>query len=96
LTILFIISGSLKTSPGLSEEDFVEVYVQLSIAWETFDEDSGKFEQDRKEILEKYSVTQEEIDEFVKEYNKKPENWAEVWEKIVRRLEEEKAKANSP
>jgi hypothetical protein len=96
LIILFIISNGLRTSPDLSEEKFVEVYVQLSIARETFDEDSGKFEEDRKEILEKYSVTQEEIDEFVKEYNRNPEKWAKVWERIVHRLDEEKERAKSP
>jgi hypothetical protein len=75
-------------------EKFVEVYVQTSIVSEIYDTDPAKLEQERKKILEKYNVTQEEIDLFIKEYNKNPEKWARVWEKIVRRLEEEKT--NSP
>jgi hypothetical protein len=103
LTILFIIFNRLKTSSKLSEEKFVEVYVQLSIASEMYDTSSTKLEEERKKILEKYSVTQEEIDRFIKEYNRNPEKWAKVWEKIVRQLEGEKEidksskeKANPP
>ena len=74
----------------------MEVYVQLSIALEIFDEDSGGLGQERNGILEKYGVTQEEIDGFVEEYNQNPEKWAKVWERIVQRLEEEKEKTKSP
>jgi len=91
LAILFIIFNHPKTSSRLSEEKFVEVYVQLSIASEMYDTSSTKLEEERKKILKQYNVTQEEIDHFIQEYNKNPEKWAKVWEKIVRRLEEEKA-----
>ena len=91
LTILFVIFDSLRTSSELSVEEFVEVYVQLSVASEMYDADPAKLEQEREKILEKYGITQEEIDHFVREYNQNPEKWAKVWEKIVRRLEEEKA-----
>jgi hypothetical protein len=94
LIILFVIFVGLKTSSKLSEDKFVEVYVQTSIVSEIYDTDPAKLEQERKKILEKYNVTQEEIDLFIKKYNKNPEKWARVWEKIVRRLEEEKT--NSP
>jgi hypothetical protein len=96
LVVLFIIFSSLKTSPRLSEEKFVEVYVQLSMALETFDADSGDLEQERKKVLDRYGVTQEEIDEFVMDYNQNPEKWAKVWERIVQKLEEKKQKAKSP
>ncbi len=69
----------------------MEVYVQLSIASEMYDTNPDKLEQERKRILKKHGVTQEEIDHFIKEYNQNPEKWAKVWERIVRRLEEEKA-----
>ena len=88
--ILFIIFYPLKTSSKLSEEKFVEVYVQLSIASEMYDTSSTKSEEERKKILEKFGVTQQQIDHFIKEYNQNPEKWAKVWEKIVRRLGEEK------
>jgi hypothetical protein len=101
LTVLFIIFSRPKTSSKLSEDKFVEVYVQLSIASEMYDTSSTELEEERKKIFEKYSVTQEGIDHFVKEYNRNPEKWAKVWEKIVRKLEEEvdrspKEKANPP
>jgi DNA anti-recombination protein RmuC len=87
--ILFIVFNHLKTSAKLSEEKFVELYVQLSIASEIYDTDPAKLEEERKKIFEKYGVAQEKLDQFVKEYNQNPEKWANVWEKIVRRLEEE-------
>jgi uncharacterized membrane-anchored protein YhcB (DUF1043 family) len=101
LIILFIVFNRLKTPSRLSEDKFVEVYVQLSIASEMYDTSSTKLEEERKKILKQYNVTQEEIDHFIKEYNQNPEKWAKVWEKIVRRLEEEvdrssKEKANPP
>jgi hypothetical protein len=98
LIVLFIIFDGLKTSSELSPEKFVEVYVQLSVASEMYDTDPAKLEQERKKIFEKFGVTQQEIEHFIKEYNKNPEKWAKVWEKIVRRLEEEKEKekANPP
>ena len=74
----------------------MEVYVQVSIAYEMYDTDPDKLEHERKKILEKYEITQEEIDHFIKEYNQNPEKWAKVWEKIVRRLEEEKGKVIPP
>ncbi len=95
LTILFIIFNRLKTSSKLSEEKFVEVYVQLSIASEMYDTSSTELEEERKKILEKFGVTQQEIEHFIKEYNQNPEKWAKVWEKIVHRLEGEE-KANPP
>jgi len=91
LIILFIIFDSLKTSSELSYEKFAEVYVQLSVASEMYDTDPAKLEQERKKILKKRGVTQKEIDHFIEEYNQNPEKWAKVWERIVRRLEEEKA-----
>lgn len=96
--IVFVIVDDLNTSSEFSGEKFVEVYVQLSIVSDMYATDPPKLEEERKNILEKYRVTQKEIDHFVKEYNRNPEKWAEVWEKIVRRLEEEKEKekAKSP
>ena len=74
----------------------MEVYVQFSIASEMHGAEQDKLEQERRKILEKYNVTQEEIDLFIKEYNKNPEKWARVWERIVHRLEDEKERTNSP
>jgi hypothetical protein len=92
LIILLIVLNRPKTSSNLSEDKFVEVYVQLSIASEMYDAEPAKLEEERKKIFEKFGVTPEEIDYFVKDYNKNPEKWASVWAKIVRRLEEEKEK----
>lgn len=94
--VIFIILHSTRTSSPISDEKFVEVYVQMFIASKMYDTNPSKLEEERKRIFQKYEVTQEEIDSFVKAYNKNPENWARIWEKIVRRLEEEKEKANSP
>ncbi len=93
---LFFILNNLRTPSKLSEDKFAEVYVQLSIASEMYESKPVELEQERKKILEKYDVTQDEIDHFIEEYNQDPERWARVWEKIVRKLEEEKGEANPP
>ena len=41
-----------RSSSGLSEEKFVEIYVQLSIAKEMFAADSAKLEQEKTRIFE--------------------------------------------
>lgn len=74
LIILLMVFNRLKTSPRLSEDKFVEVYVQLSITSEMYDAEPAKLEEERKKIFEKSGVTQKEMDGFIKDYNKNPES----------------------
>jgi hypothetical protein len=83
----FLIRGSLS-SPEVSEDEFVQVYVELSIASEMFSADSVKLVEERTRIFRETGVTQDELDDFVSRLSQKPAQWAGVWEKVVEQLEE--------
>ena len=97
-TKLFIIGGLVlciivllllcvpRSSSGLSEEKFVELYVQISIAKEMFAADSVKLKEEKERIFEQAGVTQNEMDDFVKRKNQEPQEWSRVWKKIVEEL----------
>jgi hypothetical protein len=88
--IAFLLFRAFRpSSKEFSEDKFVEVYVQLSIANDSFPSDSLKLKEEKKKILEQAEVTQEQIDDFVQRYNQKPEKWARVWKKIMERLSAE-------
>jgi len=87
--IAFLLFRALKPPSELSENKFVEVYVQLSIANEMFTSDTLKLNDERERIFQQAKVTPEEMNRFVNRYNQKPEEWGRVWEKIVKWLSEE-------
>jgi hypothetical protein len=95
IVAFFLIRG-LGSSSKLSTDKFAEVYVQLSIASDTLSSDSVKFEQERGRILREAGTTQSEMDEFVRRLDKKPTEWADVWKKIVEKLEQRRQQVKSP
>ncbi len=94
--ILFFLLRGMRSSSGLSAEQFVEVYVELSFASETFSGDSAKFEEEKNRIFEQAGVAQKEMDEFVRRLNQKPDEWAEVWKRIVESLEQKRQQLKLP
>jgi hypothetical protein len=95
IVVFFVIRG-LGSSPKLSVDKFAEVYVQLSITSDTLSSDSVKLEEERSRILRQAGVTQSEMDEFVQGLDEKPTEWAEVWKKIVEKLEQRRQQVRSP
>jgi hypothetical protein len=85
-----------RSSTKLPEDKFVDVYVKLSLANELFASDSLMLKEEKKKIFEQAKVTPEEMDQFVSRYNLKPEQWVNVWKRILEKLEEEKQKLKSP
>ena len=88
--ILVFLSGCLKQSTGISKDKFAEVYVELSIAKETFFADSAKLEEEKGRIFKEANVTPQEMDDFAEKLNQNPGEWAQVWKKIVERLEQKR------
>jgi DNA repair ATPase RecN len=70
------------------EGKFVEVYVQLSVAQTKLQDDPAKLEAERKRIFSKYEFSQKDLNRFIKFYQKHPEKWVNLWEKINQRLSE--------
>jgi len=86
----FLLFRCSTSSSELSQEKFVEVYVELSIAKEMFSTDSAKLEEEKGRIFEEANVTPQELDYFAERLNQNPGEWAQVWKKIVERLEQKR------
>jgi len=85
--LVFLWLCVLRSPSELSEDKFVEIYVQLSIAKEMSAADTVKLKEEKERIFEKAGITQDEMNAFVKRCNQKPDRWARVWKKIVEKLE---------
>lgn len=90
--LAFLLVRGWLSSPELSEDKFVEVYVELSVASEMFSADSVKLAEERTRIFSEAGVTQDELDGFVNRLSQKPTQWAGVWEKVVEQLEQRRQK----
>jgi hypothetical protein len=95
VVILLSIHGHMSSPQG-TEEKFVEVYVQFSLAAEKFKSDSLGLAEERQRILKQAGVTRDEMDDFVNRLNERPDEWARVWEKILQKLEEKRQELTSP
>jgi hypothetical protein len=94
--VVFLLIRGQMSSPQLTEDEFVEVYVQFSIAAEKFGSDSVGLADEQERILQQAGATRDEMDDFVDRLNERPQDWAEVWERIVQRLEEKRQELKSP
>ena len=94
--VVFLLIHGQTSSPDGAQDKFVEVYVQFALAAEQFKPDSLGLEEERQRILEQAGVTREEMDDFVDRLNQRPQEWAEVWERIVQKLQEKRQVLKKP
>ena len=94
--IAFLLLRGQMSSSDLTEDKFVEVYVQFSLAAEKFKSDSLGLAEERQRILKQAGVTRDQVNDFVNRLNQRPHEWGKVWEKIVQRLEEKRQEFKSP
>lgn len=85
-----------KTSSKLTPERFVQVYVELSIAYEACGSDAAKWHTEKAMILKEHKLSTEEVRKFIMEYNQNPSEWALLWEMIVNRLHQEQQQLANP
>jgi len=95
IVVFLLIRGQIS-SPDGARDKFVEVYVEFSLAAEKSKSDSLALKQEQRRILEQAGVTRDEMDAFVDRLNEEPQEWAEVWERIVQKLEEKRQELRSP
>ncbi|HEX9912592.1 MAG TPA: hypothetical protein VGB01_05010 [candidate division Zixibacteria bacterium] len=88
LTLLTLILIFSFRHSVMSEDKFVEVYIQLSIAQEKFRNNPEKLVAERKKIFSENKFSRKEMDRFLKSYKKNPEKWVKLWERINQRLSE--------
>jgi hypothetical protein len=94
--VVFLLIRGQTSSPDGAQDKFVEVYVQFALAAEKFKSDSLALKEERQRILKQAGVTREEMDDFVDRLNQRPRDWAEVWERIVQKLQEKRQELKSP
>jgi membrane protein insertase Oxa1/YidC/SpoIIIJ len=88
LVIIALVLFLIFRPKSPDEDKFVEVYVQLSIAQTKYQDDQTKLDQERKRIFSKYKFSQKDLNRLIKFYQKHPEKWVQLWEKINQRLSE--------
>jgi hypothetical protein len=86
---LIFFSCSGKT---VDEKTFVAVYCDLTIAHDTLD--AGAFKKEKQSILNKYSVTEQQLSATYNEYYQTPKKWESFFEKSLARME--KMRKNQP
>lgn len=91
-----VIIWSHRSSSEISENKFVDVYVQLSLANELYSADSLQLREEKEKIYRQAQVTPKEMDSFVKERRQKPEQWTRIWKKILQKLESSSRAPKSP
>ena len=65
---------------------FVNLYVQLSVAAEQYLDDSTKLVQVQDSIFNSFDVSRESFDKFREKMDKEPEKWNDLWQQIVKKL----------
>jgi hypothetical protein len=94
--IILVLIFIPRSAQELPQDKFIEVYVELSLAKQMFASDSLKLAEEQTRVFEEAGITQQELDEFVNKLSKEPERWAEVWKKVVERLEQRRQALSSP
>jgi hypothetical protein len=85
-----------RSAQELPQDKFVEVYVELSLVKQMFASDSLKLAEEQTRIFKETGISQTELDEFVNRLSEEPERWAEVWKKVVEKLEQRRQALSSP
>jgi hypothetical protein len=91
LCLIFIsCSGSSKTKSTTEEEKlFVEIYVRLARVAQEHKDDPDSLAAAQEAVFQKAGVDREEYDALIRKMEASPERWAVIWERIVKKLEEE-------
>lgn len=74
---------------ALTEGDFVRLYVEVVNLQTRLADQPLKARMETEQILDSAGVTEEQLNRFIAEINKKPEKWVGIWEKINKELEKD-------
>ncbi len=97
LTSIFFASNCLcdenKGEGTITPEQFVSLYVDLSIVAEQNLSDTLKLAAVQDSIFKAHNITREQFNRFREEMDKEPQKWKGLWEEIVKKLQERDRKA---
>ena len=94
LILLYIFLS--KPANSLSDSQFVEIYVTLSILSEQYAGNPETFQQEKQKLFKQFKVSEKEFQRFHRKYQDQPEKWVDIWKRINRRLEEKLKEVQKP
>lgn len=71
----------------ISEDKFVEIYIDLVIAQDTSAAVGSSFEGIKQNIFARYKVNEKEYEETLAYYNEDSERWVQFFDKAILKLE---------
>ena len=95
---LVLAGCSFADKNAISDSQFVNLYVDLSLAAEQFLSDSVKLSVVQDSIFKVHKVTREQFDAYKNNLDKSPERWSEIWNLVLAELNkrEESLKKDKP
>jgi len=94
LILLYIFLS--KPANSLSDSQFVDIYVQLSLASQEYALDPLAFHQEKEKIFSQFQISENQFKKFHQKYQDQPEKWVDLWKKINRKLEEKLKEVQKP
>ncbi len=89
LTFMVFALFSCKSNYYIEENQFVNIYADLLIAKEMHRGNDSAYIRARDSIYNHYNVNQFMVDKTLEYYNSDTKKWKELYEKVIRRLEEQ-------
>jgi len=88
VTLLSVIAVSSKEkSKEMTQEEFVQLYVELSRAAEAYLSDSLRLVEVQDSIFNSSGFTRDDFEAFKEKIDKQPEKWEDVWKAILAKIE---------
>ena len=85
VSVFFLRDSYWQTA--LSEKEFVTLYVEGVQLQARLSDQPAQARAETSKMLERAGVTEEQVNRFIEQTNKKPEKWAAIWERINKELE---------
>ncbi|MCD6097668.1 hypothetical protein J7K18_02125 [bacterium] len=89
VVILLSVVGvrSEEKKEEMTQEEFVQLYVELSRAAEAYLSDSARLVEVQDSIFDSFGFTRDDFEAFKEKVDKHPEKWEKVWKAILAEIE---------
>lgn len=84
-----------KSAVQLSDSQFVDLYVKLSLVAEKFLADSLTLQAKQDSLFKTFKITRDQFVSFREKYNQEPEKYKYIWQEVIKKLDAEEAKAKA-
>jgi len=84
----FLLISSCKKDTFEIQTNYVNMYVELLLAYENYNSDTKKFYQAKNGILSNYPVSYTDLKKHIQEIQKRPELWEPFQNQVQAKLKE--------